>query len=59
VLYADIELERVGQARRTLDVVGHYSRPDIFRLHVSARPLRPVEFESLRDQEADHGIHSR
>lgn len=58
VLYADIELDRVGQARRTLDVVGHYSRPDIFRLHVSARPLRPVELESLRDQEAYHEIHS-
>ncbi|HUJ88295.1 MAG TPA: carbon-nitrogen hydrolase family protein [Burkholderiales bacterium] len=46
VLYADIELERVGIARRSLDVVGHYSRPDVFRLHVNASPLKPVEFQS-------------
>lgn len=44
ILYAEIDLERVGIARRSLDVVGHYSRPDIFRLHVNTRPLRPVEF---------------
>ena len=44
ILYANIDLERVGMARRSLDVVGHYSRPDIFQLQVNARPLRPVEF---------------
>ena len=32
VLTADIDLERVGMARRSLDVVGHYARPDIFQL---------------------------
>jgi len=46
ILYADIDLERVGMARRSLDVVGHYSRPDIFRLQVNRKPLVPVEFES-------------
>lgn len=46
VLYADIDLERVGIARRTLDVVGHYSRPDIFQLHVNTSMLKPVEFVS-------------
>jgi nitrilase len=46
VLYADIDLERVGVARRSLDTVGHYSRPDIFRLHVNTEPLRPVEFSA-------------
>ena len=45
VLYADIDLERVGIARRSLDVVGHYSRSDIFRLHVNANALKPVEFQ--------------
>jgi nitrilase len=45
ILYAEIDTERVGIARRTLDVVGHYSRPDIFRLHVSTQPQTPVEFE--------------
>ena len=44
VLYADIDLERVGMARRSLDVVGHYSRPDVFQLRVDTKPRPPVEF---------------
>jgi nitrilase len=44
ILYADIDLEQVGIARRSLDVVGHYSRPDIFQLHVNTSPLKPVVF---------------
>jgi nitrilase len=48
VLYADIELERVGIARRSLDVVGHYARPDIFQLHVNTSALKPVEFEASK-----------
>ena len=44
ILYADIDLEQVGIARRALDVVGHYARPDIFELHVNADPLKPVVF---------------
>jgi nitrilase len=46
ILYADIDLERIGVARRSLDVVGHYSRPDIFQLHVHNAPLTPVEFSA-------------
>jgi nitrilase len=45
ILYADVDLEKVGQARRTLDVVGHYARPDLFQLHVNTRPARPVVFD--------------
>jgi nitrilase len=45
IVYADLDLERVTQARRTLDVVGHYARPDLFRLHVDTRPARPVVFD--------------
>ena len=44
ILYAEVDLERVGMARRSLDVVGHYSRPDLFRLQVNRKPLVPVEF---------------
>jgi len=48
ILYADIDLEKVGIARRSLDVVGHYSRPDIFKLHVNTSPLKPVEFDASK-----------
>ena len=34
ILYAEVDLETVRQARRQFDVVGHYARPDIFRLDV-------------------------
>jgi len=46
VLYADIDLDRVGIAHRNLDVVGHYSRSDIFQLHVNTSALKPVEFRA-------------
>jgi nitrilase len=41
---AEIDLAQVGTARRTLDVVGHYARPDLFQLHVNNRPVPPVVF---------------
>jgi nitrilase len=55
ILYADIDLERVGIARRSLDVVGHYSRPDIFQLHVNTNPLVPVEFQQRRSDTKQGG----
>ena len=45
ILYSDIDREKVGIAKRALDVTGHYSRPDIFKLHVNTRPQTPVEFK--------------
>jgi nitrilase len=44
MLLAEIDLERVGLAQRSLDVAGHYARPDIFRLQVDRRAFAPVEF---------------
>lgn len=43
-LEADIDIAGVAAARRSLDVVGHYSRPDIFTLKVDARAQSPLEF---------------
>lgn len=34
ILFADIDVTLVAPARRTLDVTGHYARPDIFELQV-------------------------
>jgi nitrilase len=44
ILYGEINLERVGMARRSLDVVGHYARPDVFQLRINREPQRPVEY---------------
>jgi nitrilase len=43
ILFGDCDPSQAAVARRTLDVAGHYSRPDIFRLIVRAEPL--VQFE--------------
>ena len=45
ILYAELDLERVGMARRSLDVLGHYARPDLFQLHVDTRAKKPLHFE--------------
>jgi nitrilase len=44
VLTAEIDPEAARAARRSLDVAGHYNRPDIFQLEVDRRPLDPVRF---------------
>jgi nitrilase len=44
ILYAEIDRETARRARRSLDVCGHYSRPDIFSFAVNRRPLVPVSF---------------
>lgn len=44
VLYAEMDIEDARRARRSLDVCGHYARPDIFSLSVDRRPLPPVVF---------------
>ncbi len=42
VLTAELDLSDIPGAKYDFDVVGHYSRPDIFRLHVNEQPLSPV-----------------
>jgi nitrilase len=44
ILYAEIDIEAARRARRSLDVCGHYARPDIFSLSVNRKPLQPAEF---------------
>ena len=45
ILYSELDLEKVAIAKRTLDVTGHYSRPDIFQLHVNTQAQTPCVFE--------------
>ena len=48
ILYCDIDREKVGIAKRALDVAGHYSRPDIFTLQVDTRPQSSIVFKDGR-----------
>ncbi len=38
VLYAELGLDAARARRRLFDPVGHYNRPDVFRLVVDDRP---------------------
>ena len=40
-LLAEIDLERVIREKHSLDVTGHYARPDVFRLTVDESPALP------------------
>lgn len=45
ILYSELDLEKVAIAKRTFDVAGHYSRPDIFQLHVNTQAQSPCVFD--------------
>lgn len=42
ILHAEIDLDAIVRARLDFDVVGHYARPDVFRLTVDETPRRTV-----------------
>jgi nitrilase len=42
ILRADLDLDRIAEAKYDFDVVGHYARPDLFTLAVDERPQTPV-----------------
>lgn len=44
ILYADCDPALVPAAKRTLDVAGHYGRPDIFKLGINRDVPTPVDF---------------
>ncbi len=45
ILYAETDTDASKKARRSLDVAGHYSRPDIFSLEINRGATKPVDFE--------------
>ena len=45
ILTADIDVGAIAEGKFDLDVVGHYARPDVFRLTVNERAARAAEFE--------------
>jgi nitrilase len=45
ILCAELDLAEIPRAKFDFDVVGHYARPDLFRLIVDDTPRRPVSWE--------------
>jgi nitrilase len=46
ILTAEVDLSEIARAKLDFDVVGHYARPDVFKLSVDDRPSRSVVRES-------------
>ena len=46
ILTVDLDMNAIARGKYDLDVVGHYARPDVFRLLVNERPMSPVEAET-------------
>ncbi|AGA25650.1 carbon-nitrogen hydrolase family protein [Singulisphaera acidiphila] len=46
ILTADLDLDEIARGKFDLDVVGHYARPDIFRLTVNTTPTPSVVVET-------------
>ena len=42
LLTAELDLDRIAEEKITLDVAGHYSRPDLFELRVNRTPLTQI-----------------
>ena len=54
VVSAELDLDLVRNARRLFDPVGHYNRPDVFRLAVDTTP-RPAVVEMDLVNHPDRG----
>ncbi len=46
ILTADLDLSDIPRSRFDFDAVGHYARPDVFRLIVDETSRRPVSFRN-------------
>ena len=45
ILYGEINPELVKEGNLLLDTDDHYSRPDVFQLHVNTQPQINVKFD--------------
>lgn len=56
IIYAELDFNEIYYAKNTVDPVGQYSRPDIFRLHVDTNVRRQCVYE---DQTSEFSHASR
>ena len=45
ILFADLDMGDIARGKYDLDAVGHYARPDVFKLIVDERPKNAVSYE--------------
>jgi len=45
IITADVDLQKVQSSRRSLDIAGHYNRPDIFKFQVNRQSQAAAVFE--------------
>lgn len=50
ILVADLDMNMLAEARIDFDPVGHYARPDIFKLYVNETPLNHVEYYTEKEK---------
>ena len=50
LLTAELDLDRVSEEKLSLDVAGHYARPDLFDLRVRREPLLPFRPAEDKDK---------
>jgi nitrilase len=50
ILYANLDLNDIIRGKFDFDVVGHYSRPDVFTLYVNENPMNAVCSRDSKDK---------
>ena len=53
ILVADCSMKEIYKAKAWCDVAGHYSRPDVFQLHVNKEPRQQVVDAKVSNCESD------
>ena len=53
ILTADLDLDEITRGKFDFDVVGHYARPDVFRLVVNTSPMPATVIEAGRASPRD------
>jgi nitrilase len=55
ILVADLDLNEIARGKFDFDVVGHYARPDVFRLVVNESARTTVVRQAANEMVTDHG----
>lgn len=59
MVIADLDLSLITKRKRMMDSVGHYARPDLFKLELDDRPRAHVETKSNEAAQATPALTSR